>query len=107
MVRAVAVVFAVFSHWLRNSEGGAVLVLQMRRVVVVQGETFREVSGQFPLRVELGQPGGAGLLPGAGVLVTGDVERVHGLAGEEPAVLAPLGHAPAHRGHPARLVQRA
>ena len=76
-----------------------------RRVVVVQGEAFGEVRRQFPLRVELGQPGGAGLLPGAGVPVVSYVECVHGLAGQEPAVLPALGHAPHHGLDPAAAVQ--
>ena len=76
-------------------EGGVVLVLQVDRMVVVQGEPFPVVLGQFPLRVEGGLPGGPGLLPGRRVLVAGDVEQVHRPAGQEPAVLASFGHAPA------------
>ena len=37
--------------------------------------------------------------------MVGGVERIYGLAGQEPSVLALLGHAPAHRGDPARFVQ--
>ena len=103
MVRAVAI--SLSSYRLCHSKGGIALVLQVGRVVVVEGELFREVPGQLALRVELGQSCGAGLLPGAGVLVVGNVERVYGLAGQEPSVLALLGHAPAHRGDPARFVQ--
>ena len=51
---------------------------------MVQGELFREVPGQLALRVELGQSCSAGFLSGAGVLVVGGVERVYGLAGQEP-----------------------
>ena len=86
---------------------GAFLVLLMYRVVVTQGETLLEFLRQFALRVEGRQSGGAGLLPGAGVLVAGDVERVHRLVGEEEAVLAAFGHAPHHRGHPAAAAQAA
>ena len=89
----------------RCGKWGTVLVLQVRRVVVVQGEAFGEVRRQFPLRVEVGQPGGAGLLPGRRMLVVGDVEQVHGPAGQEPAVLPALGHAPHHGLHPAATAQ--
>ena len=90
---------------LSGREGGTVLVLQVGRVVVVQGESLPEVRRQLPLGVEPGQPLGADLLPGAGVPVAGGVERLHRFAGQEPAAPAPLGHAPHHRLHPARFVQ--
>ena len=70
-------------------------------MVVVHGEPLPVVLGQFPLGVESRQPSGPGLLPGRGMLVVGHVEQVHGPAGQEPAVLSPLGHAPHHRGDPA------
>ena len=76
-------------------------------MVVVQGEAFPVFRWKFPLGMELGQPGGAGLLPGAGVPVVGDVEGVHGLAGQEPAVLPALGHAPHHGFNPAATAQGA
>ena len=81
--------------------------LQVGRVVVVQGEPLLEVLGQLPFRMKGGQARGAGLLPGAGVPVVGGVEQVHGLAGEEKAVLPALGHAPHYRGHPAAAAQAA
>ncbi len=46
-------------------------------------------------------------LPGRGVLVVGDVEQVHGPAGQEPAVLASFGHAPHHGGNPVAVAQAA
>ena len=76
-------------------------------MVVVQGKPLPVVLGQFALGMEGRQPGGSCLLPGRGVLVVGDVEQVHGPAGQEPAVLAPLGHAPHHRGDPAAPPQGA
>ena len=84
-----------------SGEGGTVLILQVRRVVVVQGEALPVFRRQLALRVEPGQGGGPGLLPGAGVPVAGGVEQVHGLPGQEPAVLPALGHAPHHRFNPA------
>ena len=103
MIGAIAAGFILYR--IRGGEGGAFLVFQVRRVIVVQGEPLREVRRKFALGMELGQPGGAGLLPGAGVLVAGCVEGVHGLAGQEPAVLPALGHAPHHRLHPAVAAQ--
>ena len=76
-------------------------------MVVVQDEPFPVVLGQFALRVEGGQPRGSGFLPGRGVLVVGDVEQVHGPAGQEPAVQPALDHAPHHRGYPAAPAQAA
>ena len=86
-------------------EGGAVLALQVGGMVVVQGEPLPVVLGQFPIGVEGGQACGAGLLPGGGVLVAGDVEQVHGPSGQEPAVLPAFGHAPHHGLDPAAAVQ--
>ena len=80
-----------------GNEGGVALALQVDGMVVVQGKPLLKIPGQFALRVKLGQPFGAGLLPGAGVLVVVGVQQVHRLAGEEEAVLASLGHAPHHR----------
>ena len=77
------------------------LALKVGGMVVVQGEPLPVVLGQFALRVEGGPSGGPSLLPGRRVLVVGDVEQVHGPAGQEPAVLPALGHAPHHRGDPA------
>ena len=88
-------------------EGRVALALQVDRMVVVQGEPLPVILGQFALRVEGGQPCGPGLLPGRGMLVAGDVEQVHRLSGQEPAVLASFGHAPHHRGHPAAGAQGA
>ena len=88
-----------------GSEGGAALVLRVDGMVVVQGEPLPVVLGQFPIGVEGGQACGAGLLPGGGVLVAGDVEQVHGPSGQEPAALPPLGHAPHHGLDPAAAVQ--
>ena len=76
-------------------------------MVVVQGKPLPVVFGQFPLRVEGGQPGSPSLLPGGGVLVVGDVEQVHGPAGQKPAALPSFGHAPHHRGDPTAPAQRA
>ena len=90
-----------------TGEGGAGLALQVNRMVVVQGEPLPVVLGQFALGVKGGPPGGSCLLPGRGVLVVGDVEQVHGPAGQEPAVLASFGHAPHHRGDPAAPSQGA
>ena len=70
-------------------------------MVVVQREALPVFLGELALRVEGGEADGAGLLPGAGVLVVGGVEQVHRLAGEEVAVLPSFGHAPHDRGHPA------
>ena len=47
------------------------------------------------------KPCGPRFLLGRRMLVVGDVEQVHGPAGQEPAVLPALGHAPHHRGNPA------
>ena len=66
-------------------------------MVVVQGEALPEVLRQFPRRMEGGQSDGPGHLPGSGVLVVADVKQAHRLAGQEPAALPPLGHAPRHR----------
>ena len=88
-------------------EGRVARPFQVGRVVVVQGEPLPVVLGQFPLGVEAGQAGGAGLLPGAGVLVVIHVQKVHGLAGEEETVLASFGHAPHDRLHPAAAAQPA
>ena len=104
MVRAVA---GLRIFRLCGGEGGISRVFQVNGMVVVQGEPFPEIGRQFTLRVEGGQAGGAGLLPGAGVLVVVDVEQVHGLAGEEEAVLASFGHAPHYRGYPAAAAQAA
>ena len=41
------------------------------------------------------------------MLVIGDVEQVHGLTGQKPAVLASFGHAPQHRSDPAAPAQGA
>ena len=94
---------------LADGEGGIALDFQINhkvgRMVVVQGEPLTVRLGQFPLRVKCGQPGGPGLLPGCGMPVVGDVEQVHGPAGQKPAVLPPLGHAPHHRGNPAATAQ--
>ena len=76
-------------------------------MVVVQGEPLPVVLGQLPLRVEGGQACGSCLLPGSGMLVFGDVEQVHRPAGQEPAVLPALGHAPHHRRNPAAPAQGA
>ena len=86
----------------RGGEGGAVLVVQVHGVVVVQGEALPEVRGQFAFLVKGGSPG---QLPGGRMPVGGGVEQVHGLAGQEEAALPPLGHAPHHRFHPAVPVQ--
>ena len=59
----------------RSGEGGSALALQVRRMVVVQGEAILEVRQQLALGVELGQPLGAGLLPGTGMLMAGDVQK--------------------------------
>ena len=80
---------------------GAVLVLQVGRVVVVQGEPLPVVLGQFPFWMKSSLACGPGLLPGRGMLMVGGVEQVNRLAGEEEAVLASFGHAPYHRFHPA------
>ena len=72
---------AVFASRITGGEGRVALALQVGRMIVVQGEPFPVVLGQFPLRVEGGQPGGPCLLPGPGMLVAGDVEQVHGPAG--------------------------
>ena len=80
-----------------SGEGRIVRPFQVGRMVVVQGEALPEVSWQLALRVKGGQARGAGLFPGAGVLVVGDVQQVHGLAGEEEAVLASFCHAPHYR----------
>ncbi len=82
------------------------MTLQMDWMVVVQGEASLVVMGQFSLRMKGGQTCGAGFLPGAGVLVAGNVEQVHGLAGQEEATLSSIGHAPHHRGHTAAAVQQ-
>ena len=103
VVGAVASVVVSFT----TNVGGVVLPHQVDRMVVVQGEPFSVVLGQLPLGVEGGQPGGSRLPPGRRMLVVGDVEQVHGLAGQEPAVLASLGHAPHHRGDPAAPSQGA
>ena len=87
---------AVCFSLITGGEGRAFLALQVGGMVVVQGEPLLEVLWQFPLGVKPGQPFGAGLLPGAGVLVAGLVEQLHRLAGEEEAVLASFGHAPDH-----------
>ena len=68
-----------------GGERRVTLVLQVDRVVVVQGKPLVVVLGQLPLGVEGGQPCGPGLLPGCGVLVVGYVEQVNGPAGQEPA----------------------
>ena len=73
----------------------------------VQGETLLVLLRQLPVRAESGLTGGSGFFPGAGMLVVGGVQQVHGLASEEPSVLTPLGHAPHHRGHPAASAQLA
>ena len=98
---------AVFPFTAGSGERRIARPFQVGRVVVVQGEAFPEVLGQFALGVEGGQARGAGLLPGAGVPVVVDVEQVHGLAGQEEAVLASFGHAPHYRGHPAAAAQAA
>ena len=90
-----------------GGEWGIAVALQVGGMVVVQGEPLLVVLGQFPLGVEGGQPCGPGLLPRSGVLVVGDVEQVHGQAGQEPAVLASFGHAPHHRCHPTAPAQGA
>ncbi len=77
-----------------GDEGRAFLALLVDRMVVVQGEPFLEVGGQFPFGMEGGQSAGAGLLPGAGVPVVGGVQQVHRLARQKEAVLASFGHAP-------------
>ena len=92
MVNATAVIL----HRTGRIERGTLLVLQVGRMVVVENKLFLEVLGQFTLRVKGRQAGGAGLLPGRGVLVVGGVEQVRGPAGQEPAVLASFGHAPQH-----------
>ena len=101
VVGAVSIIAGLTPYRTCGGKGGTVLGFQMSRVVVVQGEPFREVRWQFPLGVKLGPAGGAGLLPGAGVPVVGHVERIHGLPGQEPAALAPFGHAPQHELQPA------
>ena len=68
-----------------GGKGRVGLVLKMDRMVVVQGEPIPVVLGHFTLRVELGQSCGPGLLPGRWVLVVGDVEQVHGPAGQKPS----------------------
>ena len=88
-----------------GDNGRPSLVFQMGRMVVVQGETFLEVLGKFALRVKGRQPCGPGLLPGAGMVVVGDVQRIYGLACEEPAMLPALGHASHRRGDPAAAAQ--
>ena len=90
-----------------GGEGGVALALQVGRMVMVQGEPLPVVLGQFALGVEGGQPRGSCFLPGGGMLVVGDVEQVHGPAGQEPAVLPALGHAPHHRGDPTAPAQGA
>ena len=49
-----------------GGERRVTLVLQVDRVVVVQGKPLVVVLGQLPLGVEGGQPCGPGLLPGCG-----------------------------------------
>ena len=90
----------ILLHRTCDGEGRVALVLQVGRVVVVQGEPLPVVLRQFPLGVESGLPCGPCFFPGRRMLVVGDVEQVHGPAGQEPAVLPPLGHAPHHRGNP-------
>ena len=92
VVSAVAVFVGIYR--LSGGEWRFARVFQVGRVVVVQGEPLPEVVGHLALWVKGGQAGGAGLLPGAGMLVVGDVERFHSLAGEEEAVLASFGHTP-------------
>lgn len=103
MVGDVAVTLTFY--WLCAREWRVVRALLEDRVVIVQGKPFREFRRQFTLWETLGQAGGAGPLPGAGVLAVSDVERVHGLSGQKPVVLAPLVHAPRHRIHPAASAQ--
>ena len=62
MVRAVPFGVSCFT----GGEGRTGVILQVGRMVVVQGEPLPVVLGQFPLRVEGGQPCGPGLLPGRG-----------------------------------------
>ena len=95
------------SSGVTGGEGGVALVLQVDRMVVVQGEPLPVVLGRFPLGVECGQACGSCFLPGGRMQVVGDVEQVHGPAGQEPAVLPALGHAPHHRGDPAAPPQGA
>ena len=90
-----------------GSEGGTRMTLQVDRMVGVQGETLPVVLGHFPFRVEGGHPGGSCFLSGGEMLVAGDVEQVHGPAGQEPAVLPAFGHAPHQRGDPAAPPQGA
>ena len=98
---------AVCASCITGGEGGVTLALQVDRVVVVQGEPFPVVPGQFTLGVKGSQPRSPCLLPGRGMLMVGDVEQVHRLAGQEPAVLASFGHAPHHRRNPATAAQAA
>ena len=95
------------SSGVTGGEGGVALALQVDRMVVVQGEPVPVVLGQFPLGMEGGQSCGSRFLPGRRMLVVGDVEQVHGPAGQEPAVLLALGHAPYHRRNPAAPAQGA
>ena len=67
-----------------GSEGRVALILQVDEMLVVQGEPLPVVLGQFPLGVERGLACGPGLLPGCRMLVVGNVEQVHGPAGQEP-----------------------
>ena len=95
----------ILLHRTCDGAGRVDLILQVGGMVVVQGEPLPVVLRQFPLGVESGQPRGPCFFPGRRMLVVGDVEQVYGPSGQEPAVLAPLGHAPHHRLHPAATAQ--
>ena len=104
VVGAVAVAAGLI-RYLTSGERRVTLALQVNGMDVVQGEPLPVILGQLTLGMEGGKLRCPGLLSGRGMLVICDVEQVHGLPSQEPAVLPSFGHAPHHRGDPAATAQ--